>query len=68
MRDRTAVLSREIIGKKNIMWGSDFPHFDGAWPGCADILAGIFEGIPVEDQMMIGRQNAIDFYGLPLAS
>lgn len=68
MRDRTAVLSREIIGKKNIMWGSDFPHFDGAWPGCADILVGIFEGIPVEDQMMIGRQNAIDFYGLPLAS
>ena len=66
MRDRTACLSREIIGKNNIMWGSDFPHFDGAWPNSGAILEHIFEGIPLEDRIMIGRQNAIDFYGLPL--
>ena len=32
MRDRTAILNRELIGRDNIMWGSDYPHFDGAWP------------------------------------
>jgi uncharacterized protein len=66
MRDRTAILCRDIIGKKNIMWGSDFPHFDGAWPNSAAILESQLEGVPLEDQIRIGRQNAIDFYKLPL--
>lgn len=66
MRDRTAILNRKIIGEGNLMWGSDFPHFDGAWPGSADILARQFKGIPLEDQVRIGRSNAIDFYKLPI--
>lgn len=68
MRDRTAILNREIIGRNNIMWGSDFPHFDGAWPNCAATLGSQFEGIPLEDQLRIGRTNAIDFYNLPIDS
>jgi predicted TIM-barrel fold metal-dependent hydrolase len=66
MRDRTAILNRELIGRGNIMWGSDYPHFDGAWPDSAGDLAGQFEGVPLEDQKRIGRTNAIRFYGLPL--
>jgi uncharacterized protein len=66
MRDRTAIMCREIIGRNNIMWGSDFPHFDGAWPNSAAILESQFEGVPLEDQIRIGRQNVIDFYKLPL--
>jgi uncharacterized protein len=66
MRDRTAILCRDIIGKNNIMWGSDFPHFDGAWPNSAVVLERQLEGVPLEDQIRIGRQNAIDFYKLPL--
>jgi uncharacterized protein len=66
MRDRTAILCREIIGRGNIMWGSDYPHFDGAWPDCGERLARQFEGVPLEDQQRIGRDNAIEFYGLPL--
>jgi predicted TIM-barrel fold metal-dependent hydrolase len=67
MRDRIAVLSREIIGKGNILWGSDYPHFDGAWPGSGASLEKQFEGVPLEDQIKIGRTNAIDIYKLPLA-
>lgn len=67
MRDRTAILNREIIGRGNIMWGSDFPHFDGAWPDSSGALEKQFEGIPLEDQIRIGRTNAIDFYNLPIA-
>lgn len=66
MRDRTAILNRGIIGKNNIMWGSDFPHFDGAWPNSRGALAKQFTGIPLDDQRRIGRTNAIDFYNLPL--
>jgi len=68
MRDRTAILAREIIGRDNIMWGSDYPHFDGCWPNCGELLAEQLEGVPIEDQLRIGRDNAIDFYGLPLTT
>jgi len=67
MRDRTAILNREIIGEGNIMWGSDYPHFDGAWPNSAAVLERQFKGVPLADQIRIGRTNAIDFYNLPIA-
>ncbi|MGO9059098.1 MAG: amidohydrolase family protein [Candidatus Binataceae bacterium] len=67
MRDRTAIVNRDIIGKHNIMWGSDYPHFDGAWPKQAEQLERQFAGVPLEDQIRIGRTNAIEFYRLPLA-
>jgi uncharacterized protein len=66
MRDRTAIANREIIGRDNLMWGADYPHFDGAWPDSAAILERQFDGVPLEDQMAIGRNNAIKYYKLPL--
>ncbi len=61
MRDRTAILNRELIGRDNIMWGSDYPHFDGAWPDSAGDLESQFEGVSLDDQKRIGRTNAIAF-------
>jgi predicted TIM-barrel fold metal-dependent hydrolase len=66
MRDRTAIVNRDIIGRENLMWGADFPHFDGAWPDSAAVLEGQFEGVPLQDQIAIGRNNVIKFYNLPL--
>ncbi|MHB1583490.1 MAG: amidohydrolase family protein [Acidimicrobiales bacterium] len=66
MRDRTAIVNRDIIGRENLMWGADFPHFDGAWPDCAAELERQLDGVPLEDRIAIGRNNAIKFYGLPL--
>jgi len=66
MRDRTAILNRGIIGRENLMWGADFPHFDGAWPNSGAVLEGQFEGVPAQDQLLIGRNNVIKFYNLPL--
>lgn len=66
MRDRTAIVNREIIGRKNLMWGADFPHFDGAWPDSGAVLERQFDGVSLEDQIAIGRNNAINWYNLPL--
>ena len=30
--DRAGVLTREMIGIENLMWGSDYPHTEGVWP------------------------------------
>jgi predicted TIM-barrel fold metal-dependent hydrolase len=67
MRDRTAVRNRDIIGLSNLMWGSDYPHFDGTWPHSKKVLAEQFAGVPLADQLRIARRNAIDWYKLPLA-
>jgi predicted TIM-barrel fold metal-dependent hydrolase len=66
MRDRTAIANRGIIGHQNLMWGADFPHFDGAWPNSGAVLERQFDGVPLEDQVAIGRNNAIKWYNLPL--
>jgi predicted TIM-barrel fold metal-dependent hydrolase len=66
MRDRTAILNREIIGRENLMWGADYPHFDGGWPDCGARLERQFDGVPLADQIAIGRNNVIRFYDLPL--
>jgi predicted TIM-barrel fold metal-dependent hydrolase len=68
MRDRTAVFNRNIIGVRNLMWGSDYPHFDSTWPHSAEVLSGHFEGVAEEDQLRIARRNAIELYNLPLVS
>jgi hypothetical protein len=67
MRDRTAIVNRGIIGRENLMWGADFPHFDGAWPNSAAMLERQFDGVPRKDQIAIGRNNAIKWDNLPLA-
>jgi len=65
MRDHTAVKNRDIIGVRNMMWGSDFPHFDGTWPRSVEVLEGHFGGVPLADQKRIARQNVIELYHLP---
>jgi predicted TIM-barrel fold metal-dependent hydrolase len=67
MRDETAIFNRYRIGVHNLMWGADYPHFDGAWPNCfAELARNFVEGVPKAEQRMIGRTNAIDLYSLPL--
>ncbi|HEV3111423.1 MAG TPA: amidohydrolase family protein [Candidatus Binataceae bacterium] len=67
MRDRTAVFNRGIIGVRNLMWGSDYPHFDSTWPHSSAVLDEHFAGVAQDDQLMIARRNAIELYHLPLA-
>jgi predicted TIM-barrel fold metal-dependent hydrolase len=66
MFDRNAILCRDIIGKTNIMYGDDYPHHDGTWPLTRETLERQLEGVPLEDQIRIGRTNTIDFYKLPI--
>ena len=62
--DRPAVLTREIIGVDNLMWGSDYPHVDSTWPCSMDVLGEIFEGVPEADRRKITRDNVKALYGI----
>jgi predicted TIM-barrel fold metal-dependent hydrolase len=65
MRDRAAVLSREIIGTDRIMWSSDFPHGDSSWPESLKVIDDVMSDIPEEDRWMILHGNAANLYDFP---
>jgi hypothetical protein len=47
--DRAGVLTRDLIGVENLMWGSDYPHTEGVWPYSRKKVAQNFANIPEGD-------------------
>ncbi len=45
MRDRTAVLSAEVIGADALAFGTDFPHHVSTWPETARVVAENLAGL-----------------------
>ena len=62
--DRPAILTRELIGLDNLMWGSDYPHVDSTWPCSQQVLDEIFEGVPQDERERITRGNVVELYEL----
>jgi predicted TIM-barrel fold metal-dependent hydrolase len=62
MRDRTAILAREVIGTESLMWGSDFPHHVSTWPDTLSTLADYFEGVPDDVRDAIVSRNVQELY------
>ncbi|HEY1278109.1 MAG TPA: amidohydrolase family protein, partial [Acidimicrobiales bacterium] len=51
-------------GVDRLMWGSDYPHFEGTW-GYTDLsLRNTFSGLPTDEVAAILGGNAIRCYGL----
>jgi predicted TIM-barrel fold metal-dependent hydrolase len=59
---------RQALGTDRLMWGSDYPHMESAWPETREKLRILMDGIS-EDEVkdMVGR-NAVDCYSLDLAA
>lgn len=62
--DRPAILTRELIGVDNLMWGSDYPHVDSTWPCSLSVLDEVFADVSDEDRDKITRTNVERLYGL----
>jgi predicted TIM-barrel fold metal-dependent hydrolase len=58
---------RAQLGVDRIMWGSDYPHMESAWPHTREKLHDLMKGIPEEDVRAIVARNAIECYGLDAA-
>ncbi len=63
--DRAAVLTRELVGVRNLMWGNDYPHRDSTWPHSAQVLDEIFRGVPDADRGAMTVDNVATLYRLP---
>jgi predicted TIM-barrel fold metal-dependent hydrolase len=62
MRDRTAVLARDVIGVETMMWGNDFPHHVSTWPESRKVLDEHFADTPPEVRDRVVRDNVRELY------
>jgi predicted TIM-barrel fold metal-dependent hydrolase len=64
--DAVGLEQRHRIGVSQIMWESDFPHADSAWPHSRERLADRVRDIPDDEVRQIVQTNAADLFGLTL--
>jgi predicted TIM-barrel fold metal-dependent hydrolase len=62
MRDRAAILAREIIGIESMMWGNDFPHQTSTWPHSKELFDEMFDGQPDDVRQSILCDNVRELY------
>jgi predicted TIM-barrel fold metal-dependent hydrolase len=62
MRDRAAVLAREIIGVHTMMWGNDYPHSTATFPHSKEVLDEHFHDQPDEVRRAIVCDNVRALY------
>jgi predicted TIM-barrel fold metal-dependent hydrolase len=63
MPRREAELRYEI-GVDSIMWGSDYPHPEGAWPFTRQQMHDTMDGLPEDEIGKMLGENAAEFYAL----
>ena len=58
---------RERIGIPNLLWGSDYPHYEGSWPRSKELVANALRDVPEDQRRAILSENAAALYGFDLA-
>ena len=66
LMQRSEAERREEIGVDRLMWGTDYPHLEGAAPIHRLLLRHVFGGLPEEDVRRILGLNAARLYGFDL--
>jgi predicted TIM-barrel fold metal-dependent hydrolase len=64
MYDPVAVKAREVTGLDCLLWGNDYPHFEGIFPSSQDLVAKQFAGVPEAEIDQMVRGNASRLFGL----
>jgi predicted TIM-barrel fold metal-dependent hydrolase len=55
---------RHEMGVDRLIWGSDFPHQETAWPDSMDVIAKNFEGVPEDETYRMVCGNVVEFFHL----
>ena len=62
--DAMGIRHRELIGIDNLLWGSDYPHFESTYPRSREIIEEIMADCTPEEKSKIVCDNAIRLYNL----
>jgi predicted TIM-barrel fold metal-dependent hydrolase len=57
---------REFVGIDKILWGNDYPHYEGCYPHSRENMRLAFEGVDPKEVRMILGENAAKLYGFDL--
>jgi predicted TIM-barrel fold metal-dependent hydrolase len=60
----TIPFAAELYGADRLLWATDFPHFNSAFPDSAKVAAESLAGVSPADKVKITVTNAIDVYSL----
>jgi uncharacterized protein len=63
--DPIGIRTRDFIGVKNMMWGSDYPHGDSIFPESQQILDSLFSPQEEADRFAVTAANVVNLYKLP---
>jgi predicted TIM-barrel fold metal-dependent hydrolase len=59
---------RDFVGVDHILWGNDYPHYEGCYPYSRENMRLAFSGVaPTEVRKMLG-ENAAALYGFDLGA
>jgi predicted TIM-barrel fold metal-dependent hydrolase len=64
--DPVAIANRHFTGLRCLMWGSDYPHWEGTWPRSQEAVENLFVGVPEDEVDQIVRRNAVETYKFEL--
>ncbi|MEZ5557702.1 MAG: amidohydrolase family protein [Pseudomonadales bacterium] len=56
----------EQIGAERVLWGNDYPHFEGTFPYNLESLRLTFAGLPEQTRRQVLGLNAAKLYGFDL--
>jgi predicted TIM-barrel fold metal-dependent hydrolase len=63
---RDEALRRHEIGLDRLMWGADYPHYEGTWPHTDRWLEETFGGLPTAEVRAILAENPARVFGFDL--
>jgi predicted TIM-barrel fold metal-dependent hydrolase len=64
--DPIGVANRHYTGLRCLMWGSDYPHWEGTWPNSEAAVDKLFVGVPEDEVDQIVHRNAVETFGFKL--
>ena len=64
IKDPLGIQLRDMIGVRNIIWGSDFAHGQGYWPHSLDAIEESMAGVPEDERHKMLAENAIEYFHL----
>jgi predicted TIM-barrel fold metal-dependent hydrolase len=60
------IKGREVVGVDRILWGNDYPHFEGCYPYSRENMRLAFSEIDTREVRMMLGENAAALYGFDI--
>ena len=60
------IAGREVVGVDRVLWGNDYPHYEGCYPYSRENMRFAFSGVEEREVRMMLGENAAALYGFDL--